>query len=142
MAKEKNKNNMKVKKFLILITIFSTLFTACEEPIENNASITIKKDKLTGTSWKGGVGVYNEIVYLDFYENNKVSITISEYNTTTATDYGTYKVSGNYVSFSGLSVNTRVCNLSLNSGDFTNSIMTINGKYCSNNNSWTYKKIN
>ncbi|MEE0894973.1 MAG: hypothetical protein U0M28_03320 [Bacteroidales bacterium] len=141
------KNKIKISKemknlILSLIAVSTILFTACEDTDNSNKENVSVDDKLVGTTWKGHIGAYSEVVYIDFLENNKVTVTITAYGTTTATDNGSYKLSGDYITFTGINIETRVCYLSLKNANCTNSVMTINGKYCDKDGSWTYNKIN
>ncbi|MEE0909534.1 MAG: hypothetical protein UIQ51_02045 [Bacteroidales bacterium] len=128
--------------FVFLLGISCLLLSACEDNTDKENAKEEEKDKLVGTTWKGNIGVYSEVVYVDFLENNKVTVTITAYNTTTATDNGSYKLSGNHITFTGINIETRVCYLSLKNANCTNSVMTINGRYCDKDGSWTYNKIN
>lgn len=130
------------KVFVFLLGLSYLLLSACEDNTDKENTTEEVKDKLVGTTWKGHIGVYSEVVYIDFLENNKVTVTITAYNTTTATDNGSYKLSGNQITFTGVNIETRVCYLSLKNANCTNSVMTVNGKYCDKDGSWTYNKIN
>lgn len=131
-----------MRKKIVFLAITAILFAACEEEKKKEEPKEKINDELVGTTWKGYIGAYHEIFYIEFGEDNQVVATISDYNTTTDTDYGTYSLAGKNVTFSGLSVSARACTVYFGTAKYTNAIMTIRGTYCGKSGTWTFSKVN
>ena len=120
--------------FLIALVLFSSGMISCEKDDisggngNTTGSISDVDNVLVGTTWEYGYPSRGVGFYLDFESNTRVTVTGMYRGNVSSTNYGSYTLSGHYISFANCQCSApNGISFKLQSASFSGIVMTASG---------------